>query len=250
MPAECTPSNSECIAQAARWLAEADHLLILTGAGLSAESGIPTFRDAQTGFWARFSPQDLATPEAFADNPERVWNWYHWRRTLIARGGVNAGHRAIAELARRSPTTLVTQNVDGLHAAAGSNPVHELHGNIWRERCPGCGCVDLRPIAESTDEEPPCCTACGHMARPDVVWFGETLPGPALEAAQQALERADCVLVVGTSNRVYPAAAIVDAAVRSSARVIELNPAATPVSSQVDCRITAAAGTALPALLR
>lgn len=173
----------------------------------------------------------------------------HWRRTLIARGGVNAGHRAIAALARRRTTTLVTQNVDGLHAAADHDPVHELHGNIWRQRCPDCGHRETQPVAESAGDTPLYCANCGHMTRPDVVWFGEMLPAAALGQAEQALTQAGCVLVVGTSNQVYPAAALVEAAVRSGARVVEINPETTAVSSQVDCRIAANAAMALPALV-
>lgn len=242
--------TEDAIVRAADILDRARCALVLTGAGISAESGIPTFRQAQTGLWEQFTPQDLATPEAFAQDPERVWAWYHWRRTLIARGGVNAGHRGLVELATRKTVALVTQNVDGLHQAAGSQHVIELHGNIWHERCTRCEHQHSAPVAESTDDALLLCPQCGAMTRPGVVWFGETLPAAALYDAQQALERADCVLVVGTSNRVYPAAAFVDSAVQSDTPVIEINPEATGVSSAVDCHVGASASLALPALVQ
>lgn len=236
------------IATAARLISAGHHLLVLSGAGISAESGIPTFREAQTGLWARYAPEDLATPEAFAQHPERVWGWYQWRRALIARGGVNAGHWAIAALGSRFDITVATQNVDGLHTAAGSSQVAELHGSIWREHCSRCETTIDVPVAEPSDDAPRYCSACGAMSRPDVVWFGEMLPTQALAAADNALARADAVIVVGTSNRVYPAAALVDAAVASSTPVIEINPEPTPVSQNVDCRLPSAASTALPAI--
>lgn len=236
---------------AARAIAAAERLLVLSGAGLSAESGIPTFREAQTGLWSQFSPQDLATPEAFAADPERIWAWYRWRRTLIARGGVNPGHTAIAALERYVPVTVATQNVDGLHAAAGSTDIAELHGNIWRERCPQCHAETRAPVAEANDDDAlPRCEHCGAMTRPGVVWFGEMLPADAMRRAEEALARSDCVLVVGTSNQVYPAAALVEQAVTGSATVIEINPQHTSVSHAVDVRLADRASTALPAVLR
>jgi NAD-dependent deacetylase len=235
---------------AARAVAAAQRLLVLSGAGISAESGIPTFREAQTGLWAQFSSQDLATPQAFAADPERVWAWYRWRRTLIARGGINPGHKAIAALERRLPVVVATQNVDGLHAAAGSTDIAELHGNIWRERCPHCHAETIAPVAESDDEAPlPRCANCQTMTRPGVVWFGEMLPADAMSHAERALERCDCVLVVGTSNQVYPAAALVEQAVAGPATVIEINPEPTDVSNAVDLRIGDSASTALPQIL-
>lgn len=237
------------IRKAAQAIGSSPDILVLSGAGMSAESGIPTFREAQTGLWAQYSPQDLATPEAFARDPERVWAWYKWRRRLIARGGVNAGHRAIAELGASRSVFVATQNVDGLHAAAGSAGIAELHGNIWRDRCSVCEAVTNQEIAVPDDESPSYCQACGAIARPDVVWFGETLPAAALKAAESALDRARAVLVVGTSNQVYPAAALVDAALESSAVVIEVNPDITPVSEAVDVHIAAPASRALPALV-
>jgi NAD-dependent deacetylase len=243
-------SPSESIQRTTQCVAGAEHVLALTGAGISAESGIPTFRAAQTGLWARFSPQDLATPEAFAADPERVWAWYRWRRTLIARGGVNPGHTALAELGRRQALTIATQNVDGLHADAGSTDIVELHGNIWRERCTACRFEHIVPVAEADVATPlPVCPECGYRLRPDVVWFGEALPGRALNAASRALESADCVLVIGTSNQVYPAAALVESAIASQAPVIEINPQPTGVSETVTLRLAESASVALPALV-
>ena len=235
---------------AARSLAHSQRLLVLSGAGLSAESGIPTFREAQSGLWAKFSPQDLATPEAFDANPERVWAWYRWRRSLIARGGVNAGHRAIAALEKHLDVVIATQNVDGLQTAAGSRDICELHGNIWVDRCSACDTEHSQPVAEADESAAlPRCDACGALMRPGVVWFGEMLPIHALERAQAELDRCDCVLVVGTSNQVYPAAALVEMAVAGPATVLEVNPQTTSVSAGVDTHIAQTASTALPALV-
>ncbi|MES1927628.1 Sir2 family NAD-dependent protein deacetylase [Salinisphaera dokdonensis CL-ES53] len=234
---------------AAYAIARAKRLLVLSGAGISAESGIPTFREAQTGLWAQFSPQDLATPEAFAAQPERVLGWYRWRRALIARGGVNPGHEAIAALERHLPVAIATQNVDGLHAAAGSRDIAELHGNIWIERCPNCAVETVLPVAEPDESAPLArCPQCDTLTRPGVVWFGEMLPMEALDRAQDELRRCDCVLVVGTSNQVYPAAALVEQAVAGPATVIEINPEPTAASSAVDIRIADRASVALPAI--
>lgn len=241
---------TEPVIAAARALAGADNVLVLTGAGISAESGIPTFREAQTGLWARFSPQDLATPGAFARDPDRVWGWYRWRRTLIARGGVNPGHRALAALETRRPIAIVTQNVDGLHAAAGSQDVTELHGNIWVERCTDCDTQATRAVAPSDENAAlPRCSHCGAMTRPGVVWFGEMLPGAALERAERLVGAADCIMVVGTSNQVYPAAALAEHAVAGAGLVIEINPETTGISKSVDIRIDAPASLAIPAIL-
>lgn len=231
-------------------LAERPALLILTGAGISAESGIPTFREAQTGLWARFSPSDLATPEAFAAHPQRVWDWYRWRRQCIRDGGPNAGHRAVAALQTHlDAVDVVTQNVDGLHQAGGATQVAELHGNLWRERC-HAGCGFRRTASEVGAGAPPICPDCGAMLRPDVVWFGESLPEAALNAADRALRCAELVFVVGTSNLVYPAAAIPEQALAGGRTVVEVNPADTPLSSRVDYRLAGPASTYLPAIAR
>ncbi|MES1925121.1 NAD-dependent deacylase [Salinisphaera sp. T31B1] len=243
---------SDALKAAARLIADARRVVALTGAGISAESGIPTFREAQTGLWARFSPEALATPEAFAAAPERVWAWYRWRRSLIARGGVNAGHRALAELGTQVPLEVVTQNVDGLHTAAGSPDVAELHGNIWRERCTACGHESSTAIIDHPGDDLalPSCAQCNALTRPAVVWFGETLPVDALTTAEAYIREADCVLVIGTSNRVYPAAALVEHALRGPASVIEINIETTPISGSVAVHLAESASHALPQISR
>ncbi|MDT0616992.1 NAD-dependent deacylase [Salinisphaera sp. P385] len=229
-------------------IAAADTVAVLTGAGVSAASGIPTFREAQTGLWAQFRPEELATPEAFAADPGRVWQWYQWRRSLIARAEPNGAHRAIARLQRHlADCRVITQNVDGLHERAGAR-VAALHGNIWRQRCHRrCGHQET-VAAPDEHPQPPVCPACGGPVRPDVVWFGETLPGEALDAAVAAVERADVVLVAGTSGLVYPAAALPEQALALGRTVVEINPDDTPLSTAVTARSRAAADVALATL--
>lgn len=233
--------------QAVEQLRAAHHVAVLTGAGTSAESGIPTFREAQTGLWARFRPEDLATPEAFARQPDVVWNWYAWRRELVQRSQPNPGHHALVRLARRvARLTLITQKVDGLHQRAGSEAVIELHGNILRIVCSVCGC----PAATWTaDAAPPRCSECGGYLRPDVVWFGEALPRAALDAAVSAMHSADVLLVVGTSGLVEPAASLPRLALAQGASVIEINPVATPLSTTATVVLTGTAGVIVPRLL-
>jgi NAD-dependent deacetylase len=231
-------------------LKRARHVVALTGSGISAESGVPTFRDAQTGLWSQFSPEELATPEAFARDPAFVWGWYRWRRELVARAQPNPGHLALAQIAslvRRF--TLVTQNVDGLHQRAGSRDVIEFHGNILRDRCSrGCTRADgPRARSESKDELPRC--GCGALLRPDVVWFGETIPPAALEAAGAATRDCDVFLSIGTSSLVFPAAGLAQAAQEGGATLVEVNPADTPLSASADFTLRAPAGVALPQLV-
>jgi len=229
-------------------LAEAGRIAVLTGAGISAESGIPTFRDAMTGLWAQFRPEDLATVEAFTANPKRVWEWYAWRRELVAKAAPNAGHRALAELERRSPHfALITQNVDGLHARAGSRNLIELHGNLMVDRCLAEGRV-LGP-ADEHPGSPPRCAHCGAPVRPGVVWFGELLPAQALEDAYAAAQGCDVFLSVGTSTVVEPAASLPFAALEAGAAVIEVNPAPTPLSAQATVVLAGSAGEVLPRLV-
>jgi len=233
--------------EAREWLRAAHAVAVLTGAGISAESGIPTFRGAG-GLWRQFRPEDLATPGAFAQDPRLVWEWYDWRRGLIARAEPNAGHRALVELERGKPRfTLITQNVDGLHDRAGSRHVLKVHGDIWTLRCTACdrSWTDFRP---ALPELPPRCE-CGALARPGVVWFGEALPVDVWMAAEQAAGEAEVFLVVGTSAVVYPAAGLVMTAKASGARIIEINPERTPYSDDVDCCLQAPAGEALPELI-
>jgi NAD-dependent deacetylase len=222
--------------------------LVLTGSGISAESGVPTFREAQTGLWARFDPQELATPEAFDRDPGLVWDWYAWRRRLVAEVRPNVGHLAIAEMQHLVPRfTLATQNVDGLHQKAGNREVIELHGNITRTRCS----VEGTTVEHYDEEEsPPCCPSCGAPLRPDVVWFGEMLPPGALETASRAARSSDVFLSVGTSSLVYPAAALPYEALENGAMLVEVNSRETPLSSHVDYTLRGFAGDVLPRLIR
>ena len=239
-----THLDADALHRAAARLRRAGSVLVLTGAGISAESGIPTFREAQTGLWQRYDPSELATPDAFERDPDLVWRWYAWRRSLVLGAEPNAGHRALAELestARRF--TLVTQNVDGLHQRAGSRHVVEYHGNLMRTICSR----DRSEIelARPFDTALPRCPACGAAGRPAVVWFGEMIPGDALHAASQAATACDVLLSVGTSSLVYPAAGIAETALRSGAFVIEVNPGRTPLTHLADAALCAPAGIAL-----
>ena len=225
----------------------ATRVVALTGSGISAESGVPTFRDAQTGLWERYDPQELATPEAFARDPRLVWRWYEWRRGLVEEAEPNPGHLALAELERRIPGfTLVTQNVDGLHQKAGSQRIIELHGNIMRSKCSEEGVI-VRDY--ESEEDPPRCPACSAFLRPDVVWFGEMLPFGALEEASEAARGCDVFLSIGTSSLVYPAAALPHEALENGATLVEINPSATPLTGHADFTLRGPAGEVLPELL-
>lgn len=228
-------------------LREARSVAVLTGSGISAESGVPTFREAQTGLWARYDPQQLATPEAFARDPELVWSWYEWRRELVRGAEPNPGHRALAALENRVPDfALVTQNVDGLHRRAGSRNVTELHGNILRTVCS----VERVEVEPGGDGSPPPCPNCGVPLRPDVVWFGEMLPPGAMESASEAARNCDVFLSIGTSSLVYPAASLPYEALSGGAAVVEVNPDETPLTAGADHVVRGPAGEALPALVR
>jgi NAD-dependent deacetylase len=245
---ETAAALERSIEQAIAALGTARHVCVLTGAGVSAESGIPTFRDALTGLWAKFDPQDLATPEAFERDPQFVWDWYEFRRELVRKADPNPGHYALAELATRVPRlTLVTQNVDGLHQRAGSRDVLEYHGNILRDRCTVEQVIADRAIGSRHGL--PRCAACGGLMRPDVVWFGEAIPAGPMLAAAEAAEDCDVFLSVGTSSLVYPAAGLVESAVRSGACVVEINLNATGLSQAADVTIAAASGVVLPRLV-
>ncbi len=243
---------SEDVDRAGALVEHATALAVLTGAGISAESGIPTFRDALTGLWERFRPEELATPEAFEANPKLVWDWYAWRRGIVARAVPNAGHRALVEIEhdcreRGVDFTLVTQNVDGLHRAAGSERVVELHGNLRLVKC-----FDQHHPVETWPEGDavPTCPRCGSLLRPDVVWFGEPLPPDALAAAVAAARACDVFLCVGTSTVVEPAASLPFMARESGARVIEVNPQPTPLTRQAAVSLRGSAGEILPLLVR
>ncbi len=233
-------------------LRQSAHVVVFSGAGMSAESGVPTFRDAQTGLWAQYDPTELATPEAFRQHPKRVWDWYAWRRELVAQARPHAGHRAVAALERHVPqVTVVTQNVDGLHQEAGSRRVVELHGNLRRIVCARCRAVVPQTAwAPAGPEGVPRCPHCGGLLRPDVVWFDEPLPADAWRAAQQAMQTADVVLVVGTSGVVYPAAGLPLLARERGARLVEVNPTETALTPVVDDVLRGPAGEVLPALVR
>jgi NAD-dependent deacetylase len=229
------------------WLAEATNVAVLTGAGISAESGVPTFRGAG-GLWREYKPEDLATPEAFARDPKLVWEWYDWRRSALANAAPNAAHKALVQLEIRKPGfTLITQNVDGLHDMAGSGKILKLHGDIWRMRCTECG-ANFPNRRVPLPKIPPHC-ACGGLARPGVVWFGEPLPEGMMSEAEHAAASAQVFLVIGTSAVVYPAAGLIPYAKQSGARVIEVNVEATPATAIVDCALQGPASEILPALL-
>ncbi|MDP9310581.1 MAG: NAD-dependent deacylase [Chloroflexota bacterium] len=230
-------------------LAAAERVVVLTGAGISAESGVPTFREAQTGLWAQYDPRELATPQAFARNPRLVWEWYDWRRKLIQQAKPNLAHHALVDLEQALPTfLLVTQNIDGFHWLAGSRDMIELHGNIARTRCYEEGHVVS--WWEETDELPPRCPHCGGPLRPDVVWFGEGISEQALRSAFDAAAACDLFISVGTSAMVQPAAGLPLLAKRMGARVLEINPAQTALSVIADWSLQDKASNLLPQLVR
>ena len=226
-------------------LQNSQRIVALTGAGISAESGLATFRDAQTGLWSKFRPEELATGEAFRRNPKLVWDWYRWRREQALKAKPNPGHLALVEIEKRAPEfLLVTQNVDGFHARAGSKRIVELHGNLDRFRCFENDCA-----SNNFDVENGRCRSCGGNLRPDVVWFGETLPTDALEAAIDATEKCDVFFSIGTSSVVYPAADLWRRAKEGDAIVIEINKDPTPLTPLADHSFLGKAGEILPALV-
>ena len=230
-------------------LQNARYVAVLTGAGISAESGIPTFRDAQTGLRAQYSPTQLATPEAFQRNPTLVWEWYAWRRELIAEARPNPGHFALVDMEKRVPAfTLITQNIDGLHQLAGSRMILELHGNIGRTKCFRQG--NIVKTWEETDEVPLRCPTCGGLLRPDVVWFNESLPAETLHTAYERAAGAEVFFSIGTSAVVQPAASLPILAQQNGSITVEINPEPTPLTAQMTYVLEGKAGEILPELVR
>lgn len=243
--------KNEQIHQAAELIANAQHVACLTGAGVSAESGVPTFREAQTGHWSRFDPQRLASQAGFAADPGLVWRWYMDRlQSVSERAQPNAGHMALAQLAALVPRfTLITQNVDDLHERAGSQDVIHLHGSIGRFRCNECQREHMLQTEERTADMPPACSACGGPVRPDVVWFGEMLPSGPVDAAWEAASSCGVMLVVGTSGIVYPAAQLPYLASEAGATVIDVNPEAGALAEITDLFLQGPSGEVLPQVM-
>ena len=232
-----------------RFVTSATRVVVLTGAGVSQESGLRTFRDAQAGLWSQYKPEDLASPEAFTRDPKLVWDWYAWRREAIKGVRPNPGHYALVEMEKLVPEfTLITQNVDGLHRFAGSQNVLELHGNIQKVRCSQCGI-----FTETWVDDPdsvPTCSNCGGLLRPDVVWFGEPLPRGELEAAVKASRACQVFFSIGTSGVVQPAASLAHAARNNGSVVVEINAEPTPLTPKVDFAFHGKSGELLPDLVK
>ncbi|MCW3844182.1 NAD-dependent deacylase [Micromonospora yasonensis] len=245
--------------RAAQLLGDARRVVVFTGAGISAESGVPTFRDDLTGLWARFDAQRLATAEAFHADPDLVWGWYEWRRSRVRRAEPHAGHRAIAAIEARVPgSTVITQNVDDLHERAGTRAAIHLHGSLFTPRCVAAAHPatfedrhdgDATQPPEGRRIPPPRCASCMALVRPGVVWFGEALPEAALTAAVEAAAACDVFLTVGTSGVVYPAAEIPRIAARAGAAVIQINPEPTPLDQICAINLRGTAAQVLPALV-
>lgn len=232
-------------------------IVVFTGAGVSAESGIPTYRDKLTGLWERFDPEDLDTRRAFKADPELVWGWYEWRRRNVMQSEPNAAHRAIAAMANHVPElTVVTQNIDDLHERAGSvAPVH-LHGTLFQPRCIGCARPHALPPGMPDEVEqvvgyrlaPPRCGHCGGRIRPGVVWFGERLPRDVWRRADMAVRRCEVILCIGTSSVVYPAAELPLVAARRGAVLVQINPESTGLERVAQFNLAGQAGEVMPAL--
>jgi NAD-dependent deacetylase len=228
-------------------LKNASSVTVLTGAGISADSGVPTFRGTD-GLWRNFRAEELATPEAFEHNPRLVWEWYNWRRELIATKLPNSAHHAVVQMERHFPQFwLITQNVDGLHRAAGSRKLSEIHGNIWTVRCTKCG-----RVTENLDipiQILPHCRSCNGLLRPRIVWFGESLDPADIEQSHRVLSDTEVLLVIGTSGVVYPAAGFASVAKNAGAFVVEINLASTPNSSAMEVSLQGRADEIVPLLL-
>ncbi len=241
--------DSAALKKASDLLRKAGSCVVLTGAGMSAESGVPTFRDALTGEWSKFDPMRLASREGFLADPAFVWRWYAGRRARLGEVEPNAGHRALAAVENRfSPFAIVTQNVDGLHARAGSTRVLELHGNLLHTKClDECG-VHYENLQSVPTGEPPACPGCGGLLRPDVVWFGEMLDPKVIDEALALAAAAEVMVVVGTSGVVYPAAGLPQVTREQGGRVIVVNPHPSDLDDQADILVRGTAATALPRL--
>ena len=260
MLAELSPALIAEVQAAAKLLASKQRICILTGAGISAESGIPTFRDKQTGLWQNYRAEDLATPDAFARDPQLVWSWYQWRRKLVADKIPNPAHNALAQWQQRTSLnqqqlTLITQNVDNLHEQAGSTVTH-LHGNLWQNRCSQCHSLYQEQSKLSNDsidvadykETLLTCPHCDGYIRPDIVWFGEALPVDAWQTAESAAAHCEVFMSIGTSSLVYPAAGLAGLAKQNGAKLIEINPDPTP-NTIVDITLAEKAGVIMPLLI-
>ena len=261
MLAELSPNLIAEVQRAAKLLAASSQICVLTGAGISAESGIPTFRDKQTGLWQHYRAEDLATPTAFERDPKLVWSWYQWRRQLVHEKTPNPAHLALAEWQQQAKNnnqslTLVTQNVDDLHEQAGSTVTH-LHGHLWRDRCHECGTafedkaevLNSRKESINFDDELVTCQHCDGYIRPDIVWFGEALPEQAWQTAEYAAANCEVFISIGTSSLVYPAAGLAHLAKQNGAKLIEINPDPTP-NTIVDITLAANAGMIMPLLMQ
>ena len=226
----------------------AQSVTVLTGAGISADSGVPTFRGPE-GLWKNFRPEELASPEAFDRDPQLVWEWYNWRRELLSTKNPNGAHKALVQLEQQIPDFwIITQNVDGLHASAGTQHLSEIHGNIWKVRCTQCQAVSQN--VQVPLPFPPHCTNCGGLLRPHIVWFGEALAPKDLEQSYAALNRCEVLLIIGTSGVVYPAASFAPVAKDHGAFVVEFNLETTPHSSVVDVSFQGRAKELVPLLCK
>lgn len=237
-------------------LLRAEHIVVFTGAGMSAESGIPTFRDAQTGLWEKYDPHALASPSGFLADKALVWGWYEWRRMRVLKAEPNAGHMAIAELAKYVPRlSILTQNVDDLHERAGNRGVTHLHGSLHQPRCFNCGNPYAFPEGIPDEPtggrriEPPACSECHGPIRPGVVWFGEPVPALEWERAEQAAMECDVFFCIGTSALVWPAAQLPERAALHGAKIIQINTAPTPLDGKAHYNFKGAVGEIMPALL-
>ena len=260
MLAELPPELIVHVQHATTLLRTAQRICILTGAGVSAESGIPTFRDKQTGLWSQYRAEDLASPDAFTQNPQLVWSWYQWRRQLVQDKKPNPAHYALAQWQEyitlsqsAQQLTLITQNVDDLHEQAGSTVTH-LHGHLGRNRCSQCDTPYIVPTLSAADQvdfsiDLLNCDQCGGYIRPDIVWFGEALPVDAWQTAEDAAANCDIFISIGTSSLVYPAAGLAHLAQKNGATLIEINPNPTP-NTIVNITLAAASGMVMPALLQ